>query len=182
MFDKIIDVIIQGWSRIRPFVIVPAYSEAILLRLGKLEKTLKPGIHFKIPLIDDVMEYFTVIETISLPAQSLFLQKTKTNLVVKGLLKYKIVDGANFFLKAYAVKDALADVTQAGIKNVLISLTDKECYSNDVDALITAKVKQEASEWGIEVIAVTLTDIAPVRSYRLFNEIKTDTTQNHNSY
>jgi len=174
MLERLIDALISCWYYLKPAVVIPAYSEAVVFRLGKYHRTLKPGIHFKFTVIDEIHEYYTVITTISLPPQSLFIQKSKTNLVVKGVIKYKIVDGKTFFLTANAAKDALADVTQGIIKRVLTESNLDECFSNTIDRQLTKHAASEAKKWGVEVQAVTLTDIAPIRSYRLFNETSPD--------
>jgi regulator of protease activity HflC (stomatin/prohibitin superfamily) len=178
MFDKIIDLFVQFWSYIKPITVVPPYSKALLIRLGKIHKTLDPGLHFKIPLIDRVLEYYTVITTINLPAQSIFLSKTKTNIVVKGMIKYRIVDGKEFFLKAYGAKEAIGDVTQGIIKTVLIEAPEDMVYTSEIDNEITDLVAAEAREWGIEVEAVVLTDIAPIRSLRLLHDTRHETSNN----
>lgn len=178
MFDKIIDLFVQFWSYLKPLTVVPPYSEALLIRLGKIHKTLKPGLHFKIPVIDKVLEYYTVITTINLPAQSIFLSKTKTNIVVKGMIKYRIFDGKEFFLKAYGAKEAIGDVTQGIIKTVLIDAPEETIYTSDIDSEITRLVAAEAKEWGIIVEAVVLTDIAPIRSLRLLHDTRQELSNN----
>lgn len=174
MFERLIDAIINFWAIFKPAVIIPAYSEAVILRFGKYCKTIEPGLHFKIPIIDQVVEYYTVTSTISLPPQSLYISHSKTNIVVKGVIKYRISDGKTFILKVNAAKDALADVTQSIIKKVITDLKSKDCFSNNVDTILTEQVNIEAKQWGIDVEAVTLTDIAPIRSFRLFNETTPD--------
>lgn len=171
MFERLIDAIINFWGILKPAVIIPAYSEAIVLRLGKYKKTLEPGLHFKIPIADSIIEYYTVTTTINLPPQSLYVSKSKTNLVVKGIVKYRINDGKTFCLSVNAARDALADVAQGIIKQTITNLPIEKCFANTIDKILTQRVKTEAAKWGIEIQAVTLSDIAPIRSYRFLSEI-----------
>ena len=55
MFDKLIEIISRFWKDLLPFVIVEQWNEAIHLRFGLFLRTLKPGIHFKIPLLDSII-------------------------------------------------------------------------------------------------------------------------------
>ena len=96
--------------------------------------------------------------------------KDKQNIVVKGLIKYKIADVKIFLLEVYDAQDALSDMSQSIIKNVIMSMTMDECTDSELDNTLTKKVRVEAKKWGVEVQQVTLTDLAPIRSYRLIND------------
>lgn len=170
MFDKLIDLISGWWSQITPFVIVPHYQEGVLLRLGKFKKVLYPGFYWKIPIFDEVIDHHVVVTTLSLPAQSLYT-KDRQNIVVKGVVKYKIFDVKIFLLEVYDAKDAISDMTQSIIKNIITDLSLEECTSTDIDAILTKKSRVEARKWGVEIQQVTLTDLAPIRSFRLINDV-----------
>lgn len=169
MFDKLIEIITHWWLQLTPVIIVRDYEEAVLLRFGKFKALLKPGIYFKIPLFDEVIEQHVVVTTLSLDAQSLYT-RDRQNIVVKGLIKYKIADVKTFLLEVYDAQDALSDMSQSIIKNVIMSMTLEECTDCELDNTLTKKVRVEARKWGVEVQQVTLTDIAPIRSIRLIND------------
>lgn len=169
MFDKLIDVLIEWWNHILPFIIIRDYEEAVLLRFGRFNKVLLPGIHFKIPFFDEVIDQHVVVTTLSLDAQSLYTQD-RQNIVVKGIIKYKISDVKTFLLEVYDAQDALSDMSQSIIKNVIMSMTLEECIDPEMDNTLTKKVRVEARKWGVEVQQVTLTDIAPIRSFRFIND------------
>ena len=169
MFDKLIEVMSNWWSYLTPAVIVPIYEEGVLLRAGKFLKMLPPGLHFKLPIFDEVLTHHVVITTISLPAQSLYT-KDKQNIVCKAVVKYKISDVKVFLLEVYDAQDAISDMTQSIIKNIIVSTPLEQCIDPEIDALLTRKTKGEAKKWGVEVQQVTLTDIAPIKSFRLIND------------
>jgi regulator of protease activity HflC (stomatin/prohibitin superfamily) len=169
MFDKLIEVLIEWWNHIIPFIIIRDYEQAVLLRFGRFNRVLLPGIHFKIPFFDEVIEQHVVITTLSLDAQSLYT-KDKQNIVVKGVIKYKISDVKIFLLEVWDAQDALSDMSSSIIKNVIMSMTMEECTDAELDNTLTKKVRVEAKKWGVEVQQVTLTDLAPIRSYRLIND------------
>ena len=56
MIEKILDLIVKGWSIITPIYVIDAYQGAAVLRLGKLYKTVEPGIHFKWPFVETFIE------------------------------------------------------------------------------------------------------------------------------
>jgi len=169
MFDKLVELLTNWWIEIKPIVIIRDYEEAVLLRFGKFKKLLKPGIHLKIPMFDEVIDQHVVVTTLSLDAQSLYT-KDKQNIVVKGLVKYRIADVKIFLLEVYDAQDALSDMSSSIIKNVIMSMTLDECTDSELDNTLTKKVRVEARKWGVEVQQVTLTDLAPIRSIRLIND------------
>lgn len=173
MFDKLIEIISNWWLQITPVIIIRDYEEAVLLRFGKFKSVLKPGMHFKIPMFDEVIDQHVVVTTLSLDAQSLYT-KDKQNIVVKGVIKYKISDVKTFLLEVYDAQDALSDMSQSIIKNVIMSMSMDECTDSELDNTLTKKVRVEARKWGVEVQQVTLTDLAPIRSYRLINDTFTN--------
>ncbi len=173
MFDKLIEIISHWWLQLVPFVIIREYEEAVLLRFGMFNRVMLAGIHFKIPLIDEVLDQHVVVTTLSLDAQSLYT-KDKQNIVVKAVIKYKIADVKTFLLEVYDAQDALSDMSQSIIKNVIMSMSMDECTDSELDNTLTKKVRVEARKWGVEVQQVTLTDLAPIRSFRLINDTFTN--------
>lgn len=169
MFDKLIDLIIHWFNYITPAVIIPNYEEAVLLRNGHFKKVLGPGFHVKLPIFDEVISQHVVVTTLSLSAQSLYT-KDKQNIVVKGVIKYRISDVKTFLLEVFDAQDALSDMTQSIIKNIIISSSLEQCIDPEMDNLLTKKVRMEAKKWGVDIQQVTLTDIAPIRSFRIIND------------
>lgn len=173
MFDKLWDFLQQAWGTVNPCFIIPEYAQGLLLRLGKFHKICEPGLHFKFPFVDELLEQHIVQTTVSLSAQSLYTIDG-TNIVVRGMVKYKISDLRIFMLEVYDAVDAISDVSQGIIKQIVMSKTAKECMDNELDNTITKKCRVEIKKMGVEVIQVTLTDIAPIRSIRLINDTFSD--------
>lgn len=169
MIDKLIELLSTWWSYLMPAVIIPTYEEAVLLRNGKFLKILKPGFHVKLPIFDEVISQHVVVTTISLPAQSLYT-KDKQNIVCKSVIKYKISDVKVFLLEVFDAQDAISDMTQSIIKNIIVSTPLEECIDPEIDNLLTKKVRVEARKWGVDIQQVTLTDIAPIKSFRIIND------------
>ena len=169
MFDRLIDLISEWLEKLLPFFIVRDYEEAVVLRFGKFNKVAKPGFHLRIPFVDEAIEQHVVVTTLSLPPQSLYT-KDKQNIVVKGVIKYRIADIQTFILEVYDAQDAISDMTQSIIKNIVMDKTLDECIDSEIDNTLSKKARVEAKKWGVEIQQVTLTDLAPIRSFRLIND------------
>ncbi len=169
MFDKLIDFMLNMLYDILPVWFVKQYDNGIFLRMGKFVRVVKPGVVWKIPFIDKIETQTIVTTTLSVPTQSV-LTLDKKALVVKGVVKYKIVDVEKFMLTVYDAQDAIADTTQSIIKTQIAEKNFEECVSNEFDNTITKKLRNEVKHWGIDIDKVTLTDIGQIKSLRLFNE------------
>lgn len=172
MFDKLIDFLIDMIDKFMPVFIVNQFDKAVLLRRGLYVKTLDGGIYFKIPFIDEVLTQTYVTTTMPLPAQSLTTKDGKS-VVVKAIIKYNVFDVKILLLETWDAVDAISDITQGIIKDVILS-SDMKDINAETDNAVTIKSRREAKKWGIEVEKVTFTNIGEIRSIRLFNESGND--------
>lgn len=165
MFDKLLDFLVSIWDKLTFFQIVKQYQQGAWLRFGKLRKVVDSGFYFKVPLIDEIDCHHVLTTAMSLEAQSI-TTKDEKEIVVKGVIKYKIADLSKFYTDVYDAVDAISDVSMGIIKNVISKKAWAECVDEGLDNEITKKVRTEAKKWGIEVEAVTLSDLSRMRSFR----------------
>lgn len=169
MFDKLIEILELIWDYIVPYIIIMEYQEGVILRFGIFKKVITKGLHFKIPFADYVMVENTVITTTQLPPQSLTTKDEKT-IVVKGMVKYQIEDVKMYCLSVWDAKEVIID-TSCGIIRETINERDwNELKDGKIDGLISRRVTSALSKYGIKVEWVTLTDMAIMKSFRLFTE------------
>lgn len=166
MFLKIFEFIVYFWDLFRFFWIIEQYSKGIVLRLGKFHKVLEPGFHWKLPFFDTVIETVVVTTTMRLSCQSLHTKDDKP-IVVEAVVKYNISDIKVLTLEVYDALDAIGDMIQSIIKEIIIERDWSEIRTSDLDALITKKSRIEAKRWGIAVEKVTLITLSESPSLRL---------------
>lgn len=169
MFDKLVDWIISIWDKLIPYVIVNQMDNAVRLRFGKFKEILSPGIHFKLSFFDEIIHQTTVWTTHSMPAQSLTTADGK-DIVAKGIIKYRITDIKTFALEVWDAIDAISDMTQGIIFDVVKTKTWDELQHDELKSIISTKARREAKRWGIEIDTVTLSDLAKIRSIRIIND------------
>lgn len=167
--DKIIEFLLNLIDKIIPVFVILPYQKAVLYWCGKYVKTIGEGIHWKFPFLHTYDKHTFVTTTLTIPTQSL-TTKDGLQVVVKSVVKYKIDDIKLFILEVYDSVDAISDTTQCIIKEQITERNWKDCSDNELDNLITKKLRVEVKRWGINVEKVTLTDIGLIRSIRLFNE------------
>ena len=167
MLDKLVDLIVRFGMDMLPFVIVEQWNGAVQLRCGKFIKVLSPGIHFKIPFFDSVIECPVITQSVNLPSQTL-TTLDEQSIVLKSIIRYKVNNVRTYLLGVMHANDVLIDTTQGMIRDVVELTTWEDLV--DVNETITNKVKEYVVRWGIEVEAVTITDLGLVKSFRIFGD------------
>lgn len=166
MFDKIFEFFSSFFDYLKFYWIIEQYNRGVLLRFGKFVRVLPPGLHWKWPFADYILEHTIVPTTMRLYHQSLHTSDDKP-IVIQAIIKYQVSDVETLLMKVYDPVDAIGDMTQAVIKNIIMEKTWEECRNPDLDNMITRKARVEAKKWGIEIIQVTLVDINKAPSFRL---------------
>jgi regulator of protease activity HflC (stomatin/prohibitin superfamily) len=168
MFDRIIDFLISIIDKILPVVVVDHYNQGVRLRFGKYNAVLNPGLHFKIPFVDKVIEEMVKTTTVNLSEQTI-TTKDWRSVVVRAIIKYEVGDVKLFLLEVNDAIDALSDMSKGIIRDQIKKRDWKDCNGDDLEKEIYLKIRKEASKWGLKVLEVTLTDLGEVPSFRLFN-------------
>lgn len=169
MFEKLIDVILTFGAQLLPIYVIDAFDEGVVLRFGRFLKKAEPGLHWKIPFVDQVVTATIVTTTMHLNSQSLTTKDNK-NIVLRAVVKYKVKDIEKFILEVMDSRDAIGDVAMGCIREVVMLREWNDLLNNPIDEIITRQVRLECRRWGVDVAKVTLTDLSITRSLRLFNE------------
>lgn len=166
MFERLIDLILSGWNRLSPAEIVQVYEGGVVLRLGKYQRTVGPGLVWKWPVIDTVFLANTVITTMRLLPQSL-TTKDDVGVVIAAMVRFQIVDVKPYVTEVYDQKDVLADITMGSIRRTVLKLTYKELVEGEPETTVAKLVRDSVNRYGFKVHNVTFIDLARVRSLRL---------------
>ena len=167
MFDKLVQLIERFGYQLMPYVIIEEWNAGVHLRFGKWIKTLYGGIHFKIPFFDSIIECPVITQSVNLPSQTL-TTLDEQSIVLKAIIRYKVNNVRTYLLGVMHANDVLIDTTQGIIRDV-VEMTKWDNLI-DVNTQITNEVKEYVVRWGIEVEAVTITDLGLVKSFRIFGD------------
>jgi len=173
MLDKLVEFLTRFGNQLMPWVIIEEWNGAVQLRYGKFIKVLYPGIHFKIPFFDSVIECPVITQSVNLPSQTL-TTFDEQSIVLKSIIRYRVSNVRTYLLNVMHASDVLIDTTQGMIRDV-VELTRWDDLV-DVNSQITNEVKEFVIKWGIEVEAVTITDLGIVKSFRIFGDEAHKTT------
>jgi membrane protease subunit HflC len=134
---------------------------AIKFRFGEIiESNFEPGLHIKIPVVNNVQYFSKQILTVNNP-QELFLTKEKKNLFVDFFIKWKITDVADYYRatrgEQVLAAQRLLEIVKDGIRAEFARRTVPEVVAAErrelMDDMLT-NARSNALKLGIEVIDV----------------------------
>ena len=173
MLDKLVEFITRFSYQLTPWVIIEEWNGAVHLRFGKWIQTLRPGFHFKVPFFDSIIECPVITQSINIPSQTL-TTLDEQSIVLKSIIRYRVSNVRIYLLNVMHATDILIDTTQGMIRDIVEVTTWEDLV--DVNHQITDVVRDFVVKWGIEVEAVTITDLGIVKSFRIFGDEAHKTT------
>jgi len=165
-------LVIVGWNS---FYVVAQTERAVLLQFGRIvQDNVQPGLHFKVPYVNQVRKFDGRLLTLDSPAQRLLTLEKKA-VIVDAYAKWRIADASRYYTATSGLKqiadDRLSQRLVSGLSNEFGKRTLHEVVSGERDALmadITANLNRMAQkELGIEVVDVRVKTIdLPKEVYR----------------
>jgi len=164
MLDKLIQFILDQIVHIVPLTIILQFNNGVKYRFGKYVKTLKPGIYFKFPYLERILQEQAVDTTILLPAISV------NNYVARGSIGYKITDMGKYYNKVYNTKSALSDLGCVILRLACMVNERDVIVQEDFGDYLRQLLQKEVRNYGIKINFFELAEFTDSRSYKLFNE------------
>ncbi|MCP5325365.1 MAG: FtsH protease activity modulator HflK [Oceanospirillaceae bacterium] len=158
----LIAIIVLGWMSVYT---IDEQQRGVVLRLGKYEQTLEPGLKFVAPLIDKV----TVVNATnvrSIEMKELMLTQDENVIEVAMEVQYRVSDPVSFALRVDNPEQSLMHAAESALRH--------EVGSTDMDPILTSgrtqlavntreRIQRYMNSYstGIEVDKVNINDVSP---------------------
>ena len=138
-------------------------ENAIVLQLGEIKDVVtEPGLHLKMPLIQNVRYFSKQILTLDTPDAELFTTSEKKNVLVDSFVKWRISDSRQFAISVGDEAQALQRLTQnvnSALREEFGKRTLPEVISGQRDQImkeVVDKVQDESERIGVQIVDVRL--------------------------
>lgn len=142
---------------------VPQGTEYTVERLGRYTKTLKPGFHVIMPVIDVIGSKMNVMEQVmDVPSQDI-ITKDNAMVTVDGVVFFQVLDAAKASYQVSDMYRAMRQITLTNIRTVMGSMTLDDLLSqrDKINTQLLHVVDDAAATWGIKVTRIEIKDINP---------------------
>jgi regulator of protease activity HflC (stomatin/prohibitin superfamily) len=169
MFDRLIELFVEFLHLFQFWTVVDEYQRGIVLRFGKLQKQLDPGLHWVIPFgVDRVVDLIVVTTLAALPPTFLTI-KDGTTVSVAVIVRYNIRDVTKALLDVNHVMDAIKDSVSGAVSVAVRNATWAELESPDFAAQLPKECRKKAWRYGVEIEDVILDDLCKVKMHGILN-------------
>ncbi len=172
-------VVIVGYSSI---FTVSQTQQALVVRLGRpVDVVSVPGLNFKAPFIDTVINIDKRILDLENPSQEVIASDQK-RLVVDAFARYRIKNALRFYQSIGSIQAAniqLTTLLNAALRRVLGEVTFINVVRDEREGLMTRirdQLDREADQYGIQVVDVRIrrADLPEQNSLAVYKRMQTE--------
>ncbi|AHB48778.1 membrane protein [Hyphomicrobium nitrativorans NL23] len=150
------------WSTVK---IIPQGYNYTVESFGRYTRTLTPGLHFLVPVVERIGHHVNVKEQVlEIPSQDVI---TRDNAMVRvdGVAFFQVLNAARSAYEVDHLENAIVNLTMTNIRTVMGSMDLDELLSNRdvINAKLLDVVDQATESWGVKVTRIEIKDIAPPR-------------------
>lgn len=147
------------------FYTVDAQEEAVVLRFGKYHETVKPGLHFNWPMVDDVHKV-NVTKQRSQRIGGLMLTEDENIVDISLSVQYTISDSKAFSLEVRNPEMSLQNAADSALRHVVGSVSLHDVLTEGRKA-VTIEIETRLQNYlnayhtGIDVTTINIEDAQP---------------------
>ena len=177
-------VVALGILGVNSVFIVTEMERAVLLEFGRVVRAdIPPGLHLKLPIINEVIKFDGRVLTSDAPAER-YLTLEKKAVIVDSFAKFQIDDVQTYYTSTSGderrAEELLKQRINTGLRNEISKRTLHEVVSGERDELMEVLTRDlnsvSKAELGVRVVDVRVKriDLPPEVSQSVYNRMNTE--------
>ncbi len=140
--------------------IVQEYDRGVIFFLGRCTGVRGPGLIILIPALEAMQKVSLRTVTMEIPSQKI-ITKDNVSIDIAAVAYYKVVDPKKSILSIENVDEAVNQISQTTVRNVVGQFVLDQLLSKtaDINTQIKNVIDLHTEPWGVQVTAVEIKDI-----------------------
>jgi regulator of protease activity HflC (stomatin/prohibitin superfamily) len=146
--------------------VVQQSTVGIVQRLGRYQRTLGPGVHLLVPMLDRIRTTVDMKETVQAFAPQPVITEDNVTIGIDTVVYYQVTDAVKATYEVLNVLVAMEQLTITTLRNVVGSMTLEETLTSrdEINNQLRSVLDEATEKWGVRVTRVELKSIDPPRT------------------
>lgn len=141
-------------------------SEALVERLGKYHKTLKPGLNMIVPFLDTIVWEESLREQVLDIKPQDAITKDNVSMTIDAVVYWRIMDLKKAYYEIEDLEAAIKNLVFTTLRSEIGGMELKDTFSNrrKINQALLNELDDATVNWGVKVMRVEIQEIKPVQA------------------
>jgi len=138
----------------------------IVQRVGRYQRTIGPGVHLLVPMLDRVAMVVDMKETVQAFAPQPVITEDNVTIGIDTVVYYQVTDAVKARYEVANVLQAMEQLTITTLRNVVGAMTLEQTLTSrdSINSQLRSVLDEATEKWGVRVTRVELKSIDPPRT------------------